>query len=111
MLKSASMRILFKSPSIARPHPARQNSRLFRQDETKLSLRRSFSRCARPIERQITMNCIATGIHRRGIVLGGKSFGAAGAYEKIAGTIRFAADPDHPLHRSITDIALAPRNR
>ena len=39
-----------------------------------------------------------------------KAFGDAGAYEKIAGTIRFAADPDHPLHRQITDIGLAPKN-
>jgi len=49
-------------------------------------------------------------IQKREVVLGGKSFGAAGAYEKIAGTIRFAADPAHPLHRQITDIGLAPRN-
>ena len=40
----------------------------------------------------------------------GRAFGAAGAYEKIAGTIRFAADPAHPLHRTITDIGRAPRN-
>ncbi len=46
----------------------------------------------------------------RATVLGGQPFGAAGAYEKIAGTIRFSADPDHPLHRAITDIGLAPRN-
>jgi hypothetical protein len=49
-------------------------------------------------------------VHRREAVLGGKPFGSAGAYEKIAGTIRLSADPDHPLHRGITDLALAPRN-
>src|SRR5258708_34971277 len=49
-------------------------------------------------------------IQKREVVLGGKSFGAAGAYEKIAGTIRFAADPAHPLHRQITDIELAQKN-
>ena len=49
-------------------------------------------------------------IEKREVVLGGKAFGAAGAYEKIAGTMRFAIDPAHPLHRQITDIALAPRN-
>ncbi|HKA46144.1 MAG TPA: alpha/beta hydrolase domain-containing protein [Burkholderiales bacterium] len=43
-------------------------------------------------------------------VLGGKPFGAAGAYEKIAGTMRFAVDPAHPLHRNITDMTLAPKN-
>ena len=49
-------------------------------------------------------------IHTREVVLGGKPFGDAGAYEKIIGTIRFAADADHPLHRQITDIGLAPKN-
>jgi hypothetical protein len=49
-------------------------------------------------------------VHARATVLDGKPFGAAGAYEKIAGTIRLSADPGHPLHRGITDIELAPRN-
>jgi hypothetical protein len=49
-------------------------------------------------------------IHKRQAVLDGKAFGDAGAYEKIAGTIRFAADPAHPLHRRITDIDAAPKN-
>jgi hypothetical protein len=49
-------------------------------------------------------------IHTRAIVLNGKAFGNAGAYEKIAGTLRFAADPDHALNRQVTDIALAPKN-
>src|SRR6202008_3502542 len=33
----------------------------------------------------------------------------AGAYEKLAGTLRFAVDPTHPLHAQITDLRLAPR--
>ncbi|HTN28022.1 MAG TPA: hypothetical protein VL180_09580, partial [Burkholderiales bacterium] len=49
-------------------------------------------------------------IHTRAPVLGGKAFGDAGAYEKIAGTLRFEVDPQHPLHRQITDIALAEMN-
>jgi hypothetical protein len=49
-------------------------------------------------------------IQTRTTVLGGQAFGAAGAYEKIAGTIRFAVDPAHAANRGITDIALAPRN-
>ena len=49
-------------------------------------------------------------IQKREVVLDGKAFGAAGAYEKIAGTVRFAIDPAHPLHSQITDIALAQRN-
>ena len=35
-------------------------------------------------------------VHARATVLDGRAFGSAGAYEKIAGTIRFAADPAHP---------------
>ena len=49
-------------------------------------------------------------IQTRATVLDGQAFGASGAYEKIAGTIRFAVDPAHPLHQRVTDIALAPRN-
>ena len=49
-------------------------------------------------------------IQTRAVVLGGQPFGATGAYEKIAGTIRFAVDPAHPLHQRVTDIGLAPRN-
>ena len=52
----------------------------------------------------------AVEIARREPVLGGQSFGAAGPYEKIAGTIRFAADPEHAVNRAVTDIGLAPRN-
>ena len=49
-------------------------------------------------------------IHTRVIVLGGKAFGDAGAYEKIIGTLRFAVDPGHALHQQIADIGLAPKN-
>lgn len=49
-------------------------------------------------------------IQTRAIVLDGKPFGTTGAYEKIVGTLRFAADPAHPLHQRVTDIAHAPRN-
>ncbi|MCC7486032.1 MAG: hypothetical protein IT529_13750 [Burkholderiales bacterium] len=49
-------------------------------------------------------------IQRREPVLGGRSFGEAGPYEKIAGTMRYAVDPEHPLHRRITDIERAGRN-
>jgi hypothetical protein len=49
-------------------------------------------------------------IQQREPVLGGRAFGRGGAYEKIAGTIRFAVDPAHPLHADITDLARAPRN-
>ncbi len=49
-------------------------------------------------------------IQSRATVLDGKPFGNSGAYEKIAGTLRFAVDPTHPLHQRVTDMALAPRN-
>src|SRR5262245_53197966 len=49
-------------------------------------------------------------VSARATVLDGRPFGAAGAYEKVAGTLHFSADPDHPLHRGITDLGLAPRN-
>ncbi|MGZ8156195.1 MAG: alpha/beta hydrolase domain-containing protein [Burkholderiales bacterium] len=49
-------------------------------------------------------------IGTRAVVLGGKAFGETGAYEKISGTIRFAVDPEHALHRSIADLALAKRD-
>jgi hypothetical protein len=50
-------------------------------------------------------------VQTREAVLGGAPFGEAGPYEKIAGILRFAVDPGHPLHRNVTDLSLAPRNR
>jgi hypothetical protein len=49
-------------------------------------------------------------IQTREVVLEGKPFGDAGAYEKIAGTLRFAADPGNALNSRITDIALGARD-
>ena len=49
-------------------------------------------------------------IHSRVDLVGGKAFGPAGSYEKIAGLIHFAVDPDNTANRIITDIDLAPRN-
>lgn len=46
----------------------------------------------------------------RSLVLGGKPFGAAGSYEKLAGTMRFAVDPAAEPNTRVTDIGLAPRN-
>jgi hypothetical protein len=43
-------------------------------------------------------------------VLGGRSFGDVGAYEKLRGTVYFAVDPTNPRNRIIADIDLAPRN-
>ena len=49
-------------------------------------------------------------VSRRADVLAGKSFGLAGPYEKVIGTVYFALDPENDANRIITDIALAPRN-
>ncbi|MBM3774357.1 MAG: hypothetical protein FJW37_04260, partial [Acidobacteria bacterium] len=43
-------------------------------------------------------------------VVGGKPFGAAGPYERLAGTAYFAVDPALAANRIVTDIAKAPRN-
>jgi hypothetical protein len=56
------------------------------------------------------MAVTALEIHTRSMVLGGQPFGTAGAYEKIAGVLRFATDPKHEANTPITDLALAPRN-
>ncbi len=49
-------------------------------------------------------------IDSRAEVANGRTFGLAGSYEKLAGTIHFAIDPANPANRIITDIAFAPRN-
>jgi len=46
----------------------------------------------------------------RGDVLDGKSFAAAGPYERIAGKAYFAVDPNLPANKIVADIAKAPRN-
>jgi Alpha/beta hydrolase domain len=43
-------------------------------------------------------------------VAGGKSFGAAGAYEKIVGKLYFEVDPKAARNRQIVDLDKAPRN-
>ncbi len=56
------------------------------------------------------MAVTALEIRHRGVVLDGRPFGAAGAYEKVAGVLRLAVDPANPANRAITDLGLAPRN-
>src|SRR5438876_1512850 len=46
----------------------------------------------------------------RSDVLGGKSFGPAGPYERLIGKAYFAVDPNNPANRIISDIDKAPRN-
>ena len=49
-------------------------------------------------------------ITSRTVVANGQWFGAAGPYEKIAGTVFFELDPSDPHNKAIVDIDLAPRN-
>jgi hypothetical protein len=42
-------------------------------------------------------------------LLGGKQFGATGAYDVLHGTVTCAVDPARPQNQGITDIAQAPR--
>jgi hypothetical protein len=43
-------------------------------------------------------------------VLGGKSFGTVGAYEKLTGKVYFAVDPNNAHNKIIADLDKAPRN-
>lgn len=49
-------------------------------------------------------------IASRTVVANGQWFGAAGPYEKIAGTAFFELDPADPHNQAIADLELAPRN-
>ena len=49
-------------------------------------------------------------ITNRQDVLGGKSFGAVGPYEKLVGKVYFAVDPNNQHNKIIADIDKAPRN-
>jgi len=49
-------------------------------------------------------------ISSRQDVLNGKAFGTVGAYEKLAGKVYFAVDPNNPHNKIIADIEKAPRN-
>ena len=41
---------------------------------------------------------------------GGASFGDAGAYDELKGTLHFSVDPKHEANERITDLAMAPRS-
>jgi hypothetical protein len=49
-------------------------------------------------------------ITSRNDVSNGKEFGLAGPYEKLAGKIYFAVDPNDPHNKTIVDVDKAPRN-
>src|SRR5262245_1545153 len=49
-------------------------------------------------------------IERREVILDGRAWGAAGAYEKLIGKVDFALDPKLAQNRSSVDLDLAPKN-
>ena len=49
-------------------------------------------------------------VDSRADVLGGRSYGLAGAYEKMSGIVHFAVDPTNPANQIIVDIEHAPTN-
>ena len=49
-------------------------------------------------------------IQNRSLVLGGKAFGTAGAYERLSGKVWFTVSPGNPHNKIIADLANAPRN-
>jgi hypothetical protein len=49
-------------------------------------------------------------VERREVVLAGRAFGAAGAYEKLVGTVEFGFDPNLPANDIVIDLKLAPQN-
>ena len=54
------------------------------------------------------MPVIAASIKHRQPYAGGKSFAAAGDYERIDGALTFAVDPHNPANRTIVDLPHAP---
>src|SRR3989442_1279286 len=56
------------------------------------------------------MAVVGVEIEQRAVVLDDHTFGAAGAYEKLAGVVRFAVDRANPANHAITDLGLAPAN-
>jgi len=49
-------------------------------------------------------------IHSREPFAQGKAFGRSGSYQRLAGRMTIAVDPDSPANRRIADLQLAPRN-
>ena len=50
-------------------------------------------------------------IDSREVILNGKKWGDAGAYEVLKGTIYYGFDPDNAANQRIVDLYLAPRNK
>jgi Alpha/beta hydrolase domain len=66
----------------------------------------ALSCAGHPAQAEVTRIEIAS----RTDVLGGKPFGAHGAYETIVGKVFFSVDPEHPRNKAIVDLDKAPRD-
>jgi hypothetical protein len=66
--------------------------------------------CAAMIATAADARVVRLEIQQRELILGGKPFGGAGSYEKLAGKVHFALDPKLAINKSIVDLDLAPRN-
>ena len=58
----------------------------------------------------VSAEVVRVDVERRDDVADGRSYGHAGAYERIAGRIHYAVDPANPANRIVTDIEYAPAN-
>ena len=66
--------------------------------------------CLSVLAGALSAGVVRVEIQSRTDVLGGRSFGLAGPYEKLIGKVYFAVDPSNPINRIITDVEKAPRN-
>ena len=66
--------------------------------------------CLMLVAAPVSAEVVRIEVKSRADVLSGKSFGTAGPYEKLSGTIYFAVDPRNTANQIITDIDKAPRN-
>ncbi len=62
------------------------------------------------LHRQAEAEVIRMEIHNREPFADGKAFGRSGSYERLAGRMTIAVDPDSPANQRIADLQLAPRN-
>jgi hypothetical protein len=62
------------------------------------------------IPSELSARVVRVVIETRQDVLGGRSWGDAGPYERITGRVYFEFDPSDPANARIVDLALVPRN-
>lgn len=58
----------------------------------------------------VSAEVVRVDVERRGDIADGGSYGSAGAYERLAGRIHYAVDPENPANGIVTDIDYAPTN-